>query len=99
MNKSRLIKILLILFYIVLVYNLSGFDVYAHPGRTDSSSGHTCRTNCGSWGLDYGEYHKHNSSSVASYEDPEDKKDNSSGWIWLFIVGGIVWYVVANSDS
>ncbi|HYD92376.1 MAG TPA: YHYH domain-containing protein [Flavobacterium sp.] len=31
----------------------------AHPGRTDSSGGHTCRTNCPSWGLDYGEYHYH----------------------------------------
>lgn len=32
----------------------------AHPGRTDSSGGHTCRTNCPSWGLAYGQYHYHN---------------------------------------
>src|ERR671914_748006 len=31
----------------------------AHPGRTDESGGHTCRTNCESWGLGYGEYHYH----------------------------------------
>lgn len=33
----------------------------AHPGNTDSSGCHTCRTNCPSWGLSYGEYHCHNS--------------------------------------
>lgn len=32
----------------------------AHPGRTDSNGGHTCRTNCEKWGLEYGEYHYHN---------------------------------------
>jgi hypothetical protein len=31
----------------------------AHPGRTDANAGHTCRTNCESWGLGYGEYHSH----------------------------------------
>ena len=30
-----------------------------HPGRTDGSGCHTCRTNCGRWGLSYGEYHCH----------------------------------------
>jgi hypothetical protein len=33
--------------------------VYAHPGNTDSAGCHTCRTNCPSWGLSYGEYHCH----------------------------------------
>jgi hypothetical protein len=36
---------------------------YAHPGRTDDSGGHTCRTDCGSWGLEYGEYHTHDYES------------------------------------
>jgi hypothetical protein len=31
----------------------------AHPGNTDSSGCHTCRTNCPDWGYDYGEYHCH----------------------------------------
>ena len=31
----------------------------AHPGNTDAYGGHTCRTNCPSWGLSYGEYHFH----------------------------------------
>lgn len=35
----------------------------AHPGRTDSSGCHTCRTNCASWGLSTGEYHCHNEGS------------------------------------
>ena len=41
-------------------------DTSAHPGRTDSSGGHTCRTNCESWGLEYGEYHYHNGGGSTS---------------------------------
>lgn len=33
--------------------------ILAHPGRTDSSGCHTCRTNCPKWGLRYGQYHCH----------------------------------------
>ncbi|WP_239617319.1 MBL fold metallo-hydrolase [Cohnella mopanensis] len=35
----------------------------AHPGRTDSNGGHTCRTNCAKWGLKDGEYHYHNGNN------------------------------------
>lgn len=38
----------------------------AHPGRTDSNGGHTCRTNCEKWGLQYGEYHYHNKPAPSS---------------------------------
>lgn len=41
-------------------------DVQAHPGRTDANGGHTCRTNCEKWGLEYGEYHYHNGGSSSS---------------------------------
>jgi hypothetical protein len=40
--------------------------VEAHPGRTDGSGGHTCRTNCESWGLGYGEYHYHGGGGSSS---------------------------------
>ena len=33
--------------------------VYSHPGRTNSSGCHTCRTNCFKWGLSSGQYHCH----------------------------------------
>src|SRR5688572_2088997 len=49
-------KILLFLF---LLFFSATSIVEAHPGRTDGSGGHTCRTNCESWGLGYGEYHSH----------------------------------------
>ncbi|MFH1348572.1 MAG: YHYH domain-containing protein [Patescibacteria group bacterium] len=42
----------------------------AHPGRTDSSGCHTCRTNCEQWGLSYGEYHCHRAKSVPQPEPP-----------------------------
>jgi micrococcal nuclease len=40
--------------------------VEAHPGRTDASGGHTCRTNCASWGYSYGEYHYHGGGGGSS---------------------------------
>lgn len=43
--------------------------VAAHPGRTDNAGGHTCWTNCESWGLSYGEYHYHNGGII--YEEPD----------------------------
>lgn len=43
---------------------------FAHPGGTDSSGCHTCRTNCSSWGLSYGEYHCHNNRGSSQPLDP-----------------------------
>ncbi|MED4585790.1 YHYH domain-containing protein [Brevibacillus choshinensis] len=40
--------------------------VEAHPGRTDKNGGHTCRTNCEKWGLQYGQYHYHNGGGTSS---------------------------------
>jgi hypothetical protein len=42
----------------------------AHPGRTDASGCHTCRTNCASWGLSTGEYHCHNAKALPQPEEP-----------------------------
>ncbi len=66
--------------------------VNAHPGRTDSSGGHTCRTNCEKWGLSYGEYHYHNggsssssTSSSASYEYVDTRSEEekeADEYIW-----------------
>lgn len=42
----------------------------AHPGRTDSSGCHTCRTNCSSWGLSTGEYHCHQSKGLPQPVEP-----------------------------
>ena len=46
------------------------FLLYAHPGNTDSSGCHTCRTNCPNWGLSYGEYHCHSAKSSYQPEAP-----------------------------
>ena len=43
---------------------------FAHPGRTDSSGCHTCKTNCPNWGLNYGEYHCHNSKGTVQPKEP-----------------------------
>lgn len=51
-----------LLFFNIILVNK---DVQAHPGRTDSSGCHTCKTNCLSWGLSNGEYHCHNAKISA----------------------------------
>lgn len=53
-------KRVLLLLTLVASLVVSAATVSAHPGRTDSNGGHTCRTNCEQYGLDYGEYHYHN---------------------------------------
>ncbi|MFB7157592.1 YHYH domain-containing protein [Lysinibacillus sp. NPDC056232] len=50
------------------------FTASAHPGRTDSNGGHTCRTNCEKWGLEYGEYHYHNGGSSTSNGSSDTSK-------------------------
>ena len=55
-----------ILILVVFISLFSIKDVYAHPGRTDSSGCHYCRTNCAKWGLSNGEYHCHNSGSSSN---------------------------------
>ncbi len=43
-----------------LLFYISVSPIEAHPGGTDGSGGHRCRTNCEEWGLGSGEYHHHN---------------------------------------
>jgi len=54
----------------VFAFTSSGQIVFAHPGRTDSSGCHTCRTNCPSWGLSYGEYHCHRAKALPQPTEP-----------------------------
>lgn len=52
--------------------------VFAHPGRTDSSGCHTCRTNCASWGLSDGQYHCHNGGSSSSSSSSSISNEEST---------------------
>ncbi len=56
MGKKVCIGFFGLLIFLLLIPSQSS----AHPGRTDANGGHTCRTNCEKWGLEYGEYHYHN---------------------------------------
>src|SRR3989344_3500455 len=60
---------------------ISPVQVFAHPGRTDRYGCHTCRTNCPSWGLSYGEYHCHRSKGVPQPLEPikSTHGDNGTG--------------------
>ena len=60
---SKFLIITLIIFSIPLIS-------LAHSGRTDSAGCHTCRTNCPSWGLSYGEYHCHNAKILPQPLEP-----------------------------
>lgn len=60
--KKRLFMSAILSFILILLPIIAE----AHPGRTDSSGGHTCRTNCAKWGLKNGEYHYHNGGGSKS---------------------------------
>lgn len=56
--------------YLVIACLLFPSVVFAHPGRTDSSGCHTCRTNCSKWGLSTGEYHCHQAKTLPQPVEP-----------------------------
>lgn len=62
-----------ILKFLMLIILFHGMTVHAHPGRTDSYGCHTCKTNCESYGLSYGEYHCHNGSSNSNNSSATQK--------------------------
>ena len=63
-------------FICTIIYFIFPLVTVAHPGNTDSSGGHTCRTNCDDWGLNYGEYHYHDGEgSNYDYYDSQDDYD------------------------
>jgi len=52
---------IIIVAIIAMIAFIATPTTFAHPGNTDAYWCHTCRTNCTSWGLSYGQYHCHNS--------------------------------------
>ncbi|GLV65331.1 hypothetical protein Bmyc01_40000 [Bacillus mycoides] len=73
--RQQVKKLLLTTSVALLVAPISA---YAHPGRTDANGGHTCRTNCEKWGLQYGEYHYHNKpASSSGATDPAPSQNNN----------------------
>ena len=60
----------IVLFIPVFCLTLIPVISFAHPGNTDSSGCHTCRTNCSSWGLSTGEYHCHQSKGISQPLEP-----------------------------
>lgn len=69
----RYIKII----FIFLFLSIFSVQVDAHPGRTDSKGGHTCRTNCAKWGLSDGEYHLHG-IPAKKYSKPKSTSQSKS---------------------
>lgn len=52
---------------------------FAHPGNTDASGCHTCRTNCAKWGLKNGEYHCHRQKELPQPKEPVKSKFSETG--------------------
>jgi len=63
---------------LILLLTIMPTMVFAHPGRTDSSGCHTCRTNCASWGLSDGEYHCHNGGASSSSSSSSTSNEEST---------------------
>ncbi|GAA0368568.1 copper amine oxidase N-terminal domain-containing protein [Bacillus horti] len=70
-------KYLSILICAVLIISTSSVT-FAHPGRTDANGGHTCRTNCEKWGLEYGEYHYHSGGGSGTRSNSTSSSSSSS---------------------
>jgi hypothetical protein len=75
--KMRFKKYLAIIIFFFVSFGPTA--AFAHPGRTDSSGCHTCRTNCPNWGLSYGEYHCHRSKGLPQPKEPIKSHLNKSG--------------------
>lgn len=65
-------------YMLILLLTIMPTMVFAHPGRTDSSGCHTCRTNCAKWGLSDGEYHCHNGGSSSSSSSSSTSNEEST---------------------
>lgn len=76
-NRTNIL-ILNLLIIVGIILSVCG-TTYAHPGRTDSSGGHTCYTNCEYYGLEYGEYHYHNGGSSGSVGPSEAAQGRIAG--------------------
>jgi hypothetical protein len=63
------LKTISFVFFLLLV----PVTLFAHPGRTDSSGGHYCWTNCEKWGYTYGQWHSHSGGSSYSTYIPTYK--------------------------
>ena len=63
-NKNNFLKIFISISMIMLP-----ISVFAHPGNTNESGCHYCRTNCAKWGLDNNEYHCHNGNTYTNSKD------------------------------
>jgi len=83
----------LVLIAILSVCVLITSPALAHPGNTDASGGHTCRTNCESWGLSYGEYHYHNGGY---YEEDYYDQGSEAG---VEFVDENLSYIVSNAEN
>lgn len=73
---TKTIKLTLSVACLVLVLIMAN-DAKAHPGRTDANGGHTCRTNCASYGLEDGEYHYHNGGGTTTTTTPKPTQSTS----------------------
>ena len=69
-----------LLFALILL--AAPFTASAHPGNTDSSGCHTCRTNCPKWGLSTGEYHCHRSKGVPQPLEPIRSHVDGTTELW-----------------
>ncbi|OGZ44267.1 MAG: hypothetical protein A2756_05370 [Candidatus Ryanbacteria bacterium RIFCSPHIGHO2_01_FULL_48_27] len=65
-----------------LTLSLPGI-VSAHPGNTDASGCHTCRTNCPKWGLSTGEYHCHRAKALPQPKEPIRSHNDGTTELWL----------------
>lgn len=83
--RSAVAQPTVVWFVLLTFLTMFAVPVQAHPGRTDSSGCHTCRTNCAQWGLQDGQYHCHNGGGGGS---TSSKKGDGNGDVVTWVVIG-----------
>jgi len=58
---------------VTTAFALTAGPALAHPGNTDKSGGHKCKTNCAQYGLQDGQYHFHDATGKAVLTNPTQK--------------------------
>lgn len=66
----------------VVFFVLSANVSIAHPGNTASDGCHYCRTNCESWGYDYGTRHCHGGGTSTYSPPPEPQTWDLDGTVY-----------------
>lgn len=67
-------KYAIVLILVSFLFSMIPFEVFAHPGRTNSKGCHFCRTNCRKWRVKQGKQHCHSKKNISKITSKQTSK-------------------------